>query len=445
MTKQDKVLLVAASVAALFAVSIVTVLAYHVVSFAIGKKHAARGDANLQHEQYEAAIADYSRALRCSIGSSARAYALANRGVCEARRPSGSADAAIADLTAALRLNDRLGYAYLERGTVRARQGNYHDASADYSRAIALDPNSSAALYYRGLIATWQKQWHAAIADFSEAIRSEPNRPDVFVQRALAYEQINDPQSARSSFDAALLSAPNDVAAYLERGKFFARGRDFAKAIADFSRALEIAPDAVHVRHPRAHAYWASEQWKEAIADFTEILRADARDETALEMRGRTYSWIGESEQALADLSELIRITQSGHAYELRGRALVRARRYREAIEDYRLASQQGSKRGRLAKGLPWLLATCPEASVRSGSRALQEVTQGCLQQESPGWNCLDTVAAAHAEVGGFDEAVKYQEQALAAQNINPEQRKELEDRLALYRAATPYRELPKP
>ena len=445
MTKPAKVLLVAASVAALLVLSVVTVLACHLVSFAIGQKHAARGHDNLQHERYEAAIADYDRALRRTIGASARAYALANRGVCEARRANGSAENAIRDLTAALRLNDRLGYAYLERGTVRARQGNYEGAAEDYSRAIALDPNSSAALYYRGMVATWRKQWHAAIADFSEAIRSQPNSPDVYVQRALAYEQINDLQRARSSFDAALFVAPSDVAAYFERGKFFARGRDFARAVADFSKALEIAQDAAYVRQARGHAYWASEQWKEAIADFTEILRVAPRDETALEMRGRTYSWIGEPEQALADLTELIRITQSAHAYELRGRAFVRAGRYQEAIDDYRLASQQGSKRGRTAKGLAWLLATCPDASVRSGSRALEEVTKGCLQHESPDWNCLDTVAAAHAEAGVFHEAVKYQEQALAVRNMNPEQRKELEDRLALYRTGTPYRELPKP
>lgn len=445
MTRHTKFWLAGAGVAALLCASIFALLGYHLVSFAIGKRHAARGDANLQHESYEAAAADYDRALQYSLGTRARAYALANRGVCEARRANGRAEAAIEDLTGALRLDGRLGYAYLERGTVYARQGNYDGGWEDYSRAIALDPNASVALHYRGMIATWRKQWHAAIADFSEAIRSAPKSPDPYVQRALAYEQIDDLPSARSSFDAALLQAPDHVDAYLERGKFFARHRDLPKAIKDFSRALAIAPHAVHGRRPRAQAYWVGEQWRDAIEDFSEILRAEPRDETALEMRGRTYSWLGESEPALADLSELIRITQSGHAYELRGRAFVRAGRYAEAVEDYRLASHQGSKRGRLTKGLAWLLATCPVASVRNGSQALEEVTQGCLQNESPGWNCFDTVAAAHAETGNFGEAVRFQEQALAAKNVNPEQMKEMEDRLALYRAGTPYRELPKP
>lgn len=445
MTKQTKILLAGAGVAALLCVSVFALLGYHLVSFAIGQRHATRGHANLQHERYDAAVADYNRALQYSLGRRARTYALANRGVCEARRANGRAEAAIEDLTGALRLDGRLGYAYLERGTVHARQGNYDRAWDDYSRAIKLDPNASVALHYRGMIATWRKQWHAAIADFSEAIRSELNSPDPYVQRALAYEQIDDLPSARSSFDAALLQAPNHVDGYLERGKFFARRRDLPKAIDDFSRALAIAPHAVHVRRPRAQAYWVSEQWRNAIEDFSEILRAEPRDETALEMRGRTYSWLGDPEPALADLSELIRITQSGHAYELRGRAFVRAGRYPEAVVDYRIASRQGSKRGRLTKGLAWLLATCPEASVRNGSQALEEVTQGCQQNESPGWNCFDTVAAAHAETGDFGEAVRYQEQALAAKNLNPEQRKELEDRLGGYRTGRPYRELPRP
>jgi tetratricopeptide (TPR) repeat protein len=96
-------------------------------------------------------------------------------------------------------------------------------------------------------------------------------------------------------------------------------------------------------------------------------------------------------------------------------------------------------------KGLPWLLATCPEASVRRGTEAVERALEVCRRNECEDWNLLDTLAAAYAEVGDFEQAVKCQEHALARTNLSAEWRQQLEARLALYRAGMPYRELPKP
>jgi len=440
-----KIILGASGLVALLLVAAVALCVYHVISFSLGQRHLATGHAKMHQEQYEAAIDDYTRALQCSIGKTLRSYALANRGVCRARSTKGLKDEAVDDLTAALRLDDRLGYVYLERGTIRTSQGDEAAAWDDYSRAVAVDPNASTALFYRGMISARRKQWSAAIVDFSEAIRANPNAAEIYVHRALAYDQMNDVGGAHASFDAAIQISAKNVIAYLERGKFFARRHDLTRAIEDFSRALAIAADASNVRHARAHAFAANGQWPEAIADWSEILRLNSRDEHALEKRGRAYSWTGEADRALVDLSELIRITQSGRAYELRGQAFVRAGRYQEAIADYTVASRQGGKSGIPVKTLAWLLATCPEPSVRRGEEAVKEATEACLKNNWSDWNRVDTLAAAYAEVGDFEQAAKYQEQALATPNLHEEQRKELEDRLALYRAGIPYRDLPKP
>ncbi|HSH40137.1 MAG TPA: hypothetical protein VK993_15295, partial [Chthoniobacterales bacterium] len=79
------------------------------------------------------------------------------------------------------------------------------------------------------------------------------------------------------------------------------------------------------------------------------------------------------------------------------------------------------------------------------GSQAVEEATEACRRNDWQHWNLLDTLAAAYAEIGDFQQAVKHQEQALAATNVSAESRKELEHRLALYQAGMPYRELPKP
>ena len=53
----------------------------------------------------------------------------------------------------------------------------------------------------------------------------------------------------------------------------------------------------------------------------------------------------------------------------------------------------------------------------------------------------LDTLAAAHAEAGVFDQAVRWQQEAIKRKPAGSDNLKEFQDRLALYRDKKPYRE----
>jgi spermidine synthase len=61
---------------------------------------------------------------------------------------------------------------------------------------------------------------------------------------------------------------------------------------------------------------------------------------------------------------------------------------------------------------LAWLLATSPEASLRDPAEALR-LAEGLRDEtREPGANLLDTLAAAYAAAGRFDEAIRSAEQA---------------------------------
>jgi hypothetical protein len=57
----------------------------------------------------------------------------------------------------------------------------------------------------------------------------------------------------------------------------------------------------------------------------------------------------------------------------------------------------------------------------------------------------LGTLAASYAEIVRFDEAVKYQKQALALGGIRDQDRSEAEHQLSLYESKQPYRQEVKP
>ena len=60
-----------------------------------------------------------------------------NRGLAYARQ--GEYEQAIADYTAAIKLNPQLAEAYYNRGNAYRRQGEYDQAIADYTAAIGLN------------------------------------------------------------------------------------------------------------------------------------------------------------------------------------------------------------------------------------------------------------------------------------------------------------------
>ena len=92
---------------------------------------------------------------------------------------------------------------------------------------------------------------------------------------------------------------------------------------------------------------------------------------------------------------------------------------------------------------LAWLYATYPQAEFRDGAKAEQLARQLCDMSHDQIPAFLDTLAAACAENGHFDEAVRVTKLAvtLARGRSEREQESVRQERLKLYQGGRPYRE----
>ncbi len=92
--------------------------------------------------------------------------------------------------------------------------------------------------------------------------------------------------------------------------------------------------------------------------------------------------------------------------------------------------------RGYIARA--WLQATCPDPKLRSGNSAVESATRACELSAWKSAESLDPLAAAYAETGDFNAAVKWQAKAI---ELTHDERKikAYRDRLKLYRQKKSY------
>jgi tetratricopeptide (TPR) repeat protein len=113
---------------------------------------------------------------------------------------------------------------------------------------------------------------------------------------------------------------------------------------------------------------------------------------------------------------------------------------YAGALADYERAYEERSEDPNILNRLAWSLATCPDGRYRDGQRAVRLAQQAVeLARCGP---TLDTLAAACAEVGDFEQAVRQQEEAIAAvvEEGREELLEEFKERLLGYKAGEPWR-----
>jgi tetratricopeptide (TPR) repeat protein len=92
--------------------------------------------------------------------------------------------------------------------------------------------------------------------------------------------------------------------------------------------------------------------------------------------------------------------------------------------------------------GIAWVLATHPDPTERKVDEAIRLAERAAELTGHKDVPALDSLAAAHAAAGEFDQAVTIAERALALATANQaeELAAEIRERLELYRQATPYR-----
>jgi tetratricopeptide (TPR) repeat protein len=349
---------------------------------------------------FDKALLDLNEAIRLSSN-----YTVARNRRALVFELQGDLDKALADYNVAIRLDPKKPEQLLARAGVWRKKGVPNKAIEDYDEAVRLDPQLVDAYYQRGKVHFSKARDDLAIADFTAALKLNPNHALAHHDRALCHEFRNELDKALVGYDAAIALNPNAAESFRGRGDVRRKQGALDKALEAYTEALRLDPEFVQVRVERGKLRAGRRAFAEALVDFNEALRLAPQHVEGLFQRGQTWFGLGDGVKAVADYEQVLQL-DSAHA--------------------------------RAMNALAWLGAAWPDDKVRNGKKAVSLAVKACELTDWKNYEYVDTLAAAHAEIGDFDAAVKHQTRAV---ELAPAaKRGEFTERLELFKARKSYR-----
>jgi tetratricopeptide (TPR) repeat protein len=222
---------------------------------------------------------------------------------------------------------------------------------------------------------------------------------------------------------------------YLQQGRL-------DEAIVHYQEAAELRPLDADARNNLGLGLFQQGRLDEAIPQFQKavelkpgFVEAHANLGGALLQKGKTDEAVAQFQKALEINPNIAGIRCNlGLSFFLRGRMDEAISQYQKALEiqpDYTEAQ----------KNLAWVLATCPQASLRNGKQAVELARQANARTGGENPIMLHTLAAALAEAGRFAEAVETAQHAvrLAGAQSNTVLAGALQSEMKLYQAGSPF------
>ena len=189
-------------------------------------------------------------------------------------------------------------------------------------------------------------------------------------------------------------------------------------------------------------------EYDKAVEQFTKAIKDDDRNPNFYRQRGSALSQLGKFAEAVRDYDSAIEkaIAVSGnpkderlaYLFYKRGLAYERTGRVRDALADYQRAIELNPSLSDAHGNSAWILATHPDGSVRDAAKALEYALVEARRTGMEGAAALDTLAAAYAVNGRFEEACRHQREAVSKAE-SPSDKREFLERLQLYEQNKPY------
>lgn len=183
----------------------------------------------------------------------------------------GRYDLALADYTAANRLDPQYAKPVGNRGWTWVQKGDLVTALADFNDAIKLDARDPEFYQGRAKVFIAQQEYDKALTDCVEAIRLDPKQAHAFNQRGDAYFYLEKFDQAIPDYSEAIRLKDDVAEFYNNRGACLSRLGNHEESIADYSKAIELDGTEPQYLYNRATAYQKANNPLAMLMDFVRL------------------------------------------------------------------------------------------------------------------------------------------------------------------------------
>ncbi|HRX83709.1 MAG TPA: tetratricopeptide repeat protein [Phycisphaerae bacterium] len=273
----------------------------------------------------------------------------------------------------ALRRDPDNGQTLTGLGQALQHVGRTDDAIAVLEASVQVEPVLARSCYVLANALVDQNKLDEAVKRYRQALEIDPGYDVARMALARASWQLGNNDEAQRLYEEAIKRSPEDPAPQRELGNLLLSMNKPEAALPHLHAWAELAPDNAT-----------------ACVNIADVLRVQ-----------------GKNDEAIASYRQALKIDpENVYAYDALGQLLLETGDWQAADGVLRRGLELAPDHANLANNLGWLLATAPIDALRDGAAALKWARVACTQTGEKNVNYLDTLAAAYAENGQFDEAI---------------------------------------
>jgi len=353
----------------------------------------------------------------------------------------GNLAAAAEHLAEAVRVKPKYPEGLGNLGLCRLKQGRPEEAAELLCQSLRVRPTAIAQYNLANLLSQ-QGKLDEAQPHYEAALRRKPEFVEAWYNLGLLEAKRGRTTEAERNYRAALRLKPNHAESHLSLGTLLAGQKKPDEALAHFRAAVQAAPDHADARFNLALALSGRGDYAGAAAQYAEACRAQPEDVEARQNLALALLDAGKVAEATAQLRAALRLRPDARMHHYLALALDSQGQAEDALSHYQAAARLNPDTPLYLNDLAWFLATNPKPELRNGAEAVRLAERARDLSGGKAARVWGTLDAACAEAGRFAEALaaaaKARELALATGQADIA--RQAEERMALYRAAKPYR-----
>ena len=287
--------------------------------------------------------------------------------------------------------------------------GYWRDNESLFGRTLRLNPASDAAHANWALLQITRGEYADALEHVEEGIRLNPRGAPLgsYLNRGRALQGLGRFDEAVAAYQEAIARYPYSDAALMNLSTVYFQQQDWTNAVHAAQAALAIEPENIIARFNLALSLERAGRQEEALEQFGQILLRRPDHHPARLKLGMLLAFQGKQAQAMEQFRYILARQDDPSAHAELARGLLKVGDATAAVQHLEQALQQHSPVwADIAGRLAWLRATHPSPQVRDGQQAMVLAQEACNLTGNQSPALIQTLAAAQAETGDFEQAV---------------------------------------